>query len=447
VVEKSDRRLTQLSAVQLDSTQLSGLFRRGFAATFALDLVTSALSAATIVLLIRELSVSSYAYATLFLTFAQFAGASASGGVRTRYLREEAERVSRSERQAARGDFLESLLKGILLIGAFGLVAIPIASAAGFGSDVGGGTRLILYATGLAAAFSAVELASAHYQARRRFTTAGALRVVRALAMLGAALAITLTRESALAISLWFIGSAVVVAAVAVRPIARRSLMALRDLARLFRLRHEEAWLSFYYFAAGGFAYVDVMVAGALLSKHQVATLGASLRYLAVILGAIPALGAVLRVRASQADLVDSSENQRTMVTRWLRRAFLPTAGVVGLAIVVAPFAIPQIDGGRYPGSVTALQIYLVTAFIAYVTAPVPSILLAQVRYAQLASVYALGLLANLAGDVAVARRFGVTGIAVVSTSVYVAIDIAMLVLALTYASNRQGVGWLGRLR
>lgn len=444
-MEKTDRRLTQLESVPVDSTQLTQLFRRGFAATFAFDLVTSALSAATIVLLIRELSVSAYAYTTLFLTFAQFAGAAASGGVRTRYLREEAERVSRSERAAPKGAFLESLIKGTLLIAAFGVVALPIASAAGFGSDVGGSTSLILYATALAAAYSAIELAVAHYQARRRFTTAGAFRVLRALVLLGAALVITTTRESVVVISLWFIGSMLAVALISVGRIVRPSLLALRDLPSLLRLRHEEMWLSFYYFAAGGFAYVDVMVAGALLSTHQVATLGASLRYLAVILGAIPALGAVLRVRASQADLIDSSANQRAMVVGWLRRAILPTALVVGLAILVAPFSIPHIDGGRYPGSVVALQIYLVTAFIAYVTAPVPSILLAQLRYAQLASVYAVGLLVNLVGDVVVARHFGVTGIAVVSTSVYVAIDIAMLVLALSYASNGQTLGWFSR--
>jgi O-antigen/teichoic acid export membrane protein len=434
-------------SVPVESTQLARLFRRGFVTTFALDLVTSAVGAATVVLLIRGISVANYAYTTLFLTFAQFAGTAASGGIRTRYLREEAERVSRSEQVELKGAFVAALIKGSLLIVVFGVCAAPIAHAIGFGSKLGGSTRLIAYATALAIAFGAIELATAHYQARRRFSTAGALRVLRAVAMVGAALVITLTKPGVLAISLWFVGSVTAVALLTAGRVARTSFLRPAELPGLFRVKREELWLSFYYFAAGGFAYVDVMVAGALLSKHQVATLGASLRYLAVILGAIPALGAVLRVRASQADLVDSPAGQRAMVVGWARRTVLPTGLLVGLAILVAPLAIPQIDGGRYPGSIHALQIYLITAFIAYVTAPVPSMLLAQRRYPQLASVYGIGLLLNLVGDIVVARRFGVTGIAVVSSAIYVAIDVSLLSLSLAFVSNRGAEGRGGRWR
>src|SRR5919108_1926439 len=101
-------------SVPVDSVELDRLFRRGFAATFALDLVTKALAAATVVALIRGLSVSSYAYTTLFLTFSQLSGAAAAGGVRTLYLREEAERVSRAGKAAAGAAFVDSLIKGIL---------------------------------------------------------------------------------------------------------------------------------------------------------------------------------------------------------------------------------------------------------------------------------------------------------------------------------------------
>jgi O-antigen/teichoic acid export membrane protein len=426
-------------SVPVDSVELARVFRRGFAATFALDLVTSALGAATVIVLIRGLSVSTYAYTTLFLTFAQFAGAAASGGVRTRYLREEAERVSRAGGAAPKGAFVESLAKGTLLIVIVGVCAAPAAQAIGFGSKFGGGATLILYATAFATGFSAVELAVAHYQARRRFFTAGALRVLRATALLGAAFAITRAHEGVLGISLWFIGSMAALGVMSAGPIARRSLMAFVGFLRVSRFRGEEMWLSFYYVSAGGFAYVDVMVAGALLRKHQVATLGASLRYLAIVLAAIPALGAVLRVRTSQTDLIDSPANQRAMVLRWIRRAALPMALLIGGAILLAPAVIPEIDRGRYPGSIEALQIFLVTAFSAYLTAPVANVLMAQRRYAVLASVYAVGLLLNLAGDIAVARPFGVVGIAIVSTAVYVGIDLAMLVLSLRYAAARKG--------
>jgi hypothetical protein len=40
-------------------------------------------------------------------------------------------------------------------------------------------------------------------------------------------------------------------------------------------------------------------------------------------------------------------------------------------------------------------------------------------------------LVLNLIGDIAVAQRFGVTGIAIVSTSVYIAIDVAVVIESL----------------
>lgn len=419
-----------------ERAQLARLFRRGFATTFALDLITSAIGAAAVVILIRGLSVSSYAYTTLFLTFAQFAGSAASGGVRTRYLREEAERVSRLEQEAPRSGFIDSLVKGSLLILALGLLAAPLAGTAGLGSDFGGGTTLIFTATAFALGYAALELAVAHYQARRHFFRAGILRVFRAGVLLAVSLAITLLSESVLSISVWFVASMTAVGLIAIGPIVRGGLSGLTRFAHWARFKSEELWLSSYYVFSAGFAYVDVMVAGSLLSKNAVATLGASLRYLAIVLAAVPALGAVLRVRTSQADLVDSLENQRAMVMSWLRRATLPAGLLIGIAIVLAPYLIPVIDGGRYPRSIVTFQILLITAMSAYLTAPAASILMAQQRHAVLASIYALGLFANLIGDIAVARPFGVVGIAIVSTTVYVVIDMGMILMSLRYISR-----------
>lgn len=417
---------------------LGRVFRRGLLTTFAFDLVTSALAAASVVVLIRGLSVSSYAYTTLFLTFAQFAGAGAAGGVRTRYLREEAERVSRIGDEAPPRGFVDALVRGTLFIVILDGCAIPIALLAGFGSKLGGADVVILAATGFAIGLAAVELAVAHYQARKRFFAAGVLRVIRAVALLAASFAVVLTSESIAAISVWFIATMAIIGTVAVLPILRQAHQLVLNHASWLRFKSEELWLSFYYVAAAGFAYVDVMVAGALLNHGQVASLGAALRYLAVILGAIPALGAILRVRTSQFDLVDSLANQKRMIVGWIRRGALPTGVLVGGAALLAPVLIPVIDNGRYPDSIPALQIFLGTALSAYLTAPAANVLMAQRRFAVLATIYAVGLLANLVGDIAVARSFGVVGIAVVSTSVYVAIDVAMVLQGLRYTRKRR---------
>jgi O-antigen/teichoic acid export membrane protein len=124
------------------------------------------------------------------------------------------------------------------------------------------------------------------------------------------------------------------------------------------------------------------------------------------------------------------------MILSWLRRTSIPAGIVVGAAVLLAPAVIPLVDGGKYPGSVAVLQIFLVTALSAYLTAPSVSILMAQRLYPSLASIYAAGLLLNFGGDVAVARRFGLVGISIVSSTVYVALDLTLMMHALRHTSR-----------
>jgi O-antigen/teichoic acid export membrane protein len=412
--------------------EIAQSFRRGFATLLTLDLITKALAATTVVVLIRGLSVSSYAYVTVLLTLAQLTSSAAAGGVLTRYLREEAERVSRGFRGSSDEYFLEAFIKASVLVIGFGVCALPVVQALRLGAEFSGTLSLVAFATAFAAGAGATELSVARYQARRRFFKAGRLNVFRALALLAGAFVLTLTTENRLLIGSWLVATMVIIGVVAVAGPLRKGL-AVKANHKL-SLAREEIWLSFFSFASAGFAYVDVLVASVLLSEYQVSTLGASLRYWAVIVSAMPALGAVLRVRTSQSDIVDSAERQRAMVLSWIRRTIIPATLLIGGIFALAPIVIPQIDGGKYPGSISAFQIFLVTALIAYVTAPAGTILMAQRRYDILGGVYAAGLVVNLIGDVAVARKFGVNGIALVSSVVYVGIALAVTVLSVRIA-------------
>jgi O-antigen/teichoic acid export membrane protein len=423
----------------VSSVELNRTFRRGFTLTFTADLLTKLLSALTVVVLIRGLPVSAYAYTTLFLTLAQFAGAAAGGGVRTRYLREEAESLSRGHPGERGGLFAMSLLKGILLVLAVGLCVLPIAGPLHLGAKFGAGPGLILYATAFAAGFGATELAIAHHQARRQFGRAGVLSVTRAAVLLAAAVMIILTHQGVTLLSLCFVAAMVLVGVGTALPIVRGSLDLRILRLRVLRFDREEVWLSLYYLASAGFAYVDLLVASALLDQQQVATLGTAVRYLAIVLAATPSLAAILRVRTAQTDLIESRDAQRLMILRWMRSGSTVIVLTLALTALLAPWGIPLLSGGRYPGSVTVFQIFLVTAMSAYLSAPAVSVLMAQRRYPALAWIFIVGLAANLVGDILVARTWGVIGIAVVSTSVYVVLDLVMTVEALRHAA---GLGW-----
>ena len=208
-------------SLHVSTVELNRAFRRGFTLTFTVDLLTKLLSAVTVVVLIRGLAVSAYAYTTLFLTLAQFAGAAAGGGVRTRYLREEAESLSRGVWRERDGLFVISLLKGALLVLAVGVCVLPIVGPLHLGSKFGADSGLVLYAVAFAIGFGATELAIAHYQARRRFGMAGILALVRAAALLLAAVLISVNELSVSVLSLCFVASMVLVGLATAAPIAR----------------------------------------------------------------------------------------------------------------------------------------------------------------------------------------------------------------------------------
>jgi O-antigen/teichoic acid export membrane protein len=426
-------------SLHASTVDLNRTFRRGFTLTFTTDLLTKLLSAATVVVLIRGLTVSAYAYTTLFLTLAQFAGAAAGGGVRTRYLREEAENLSRGQMSERDGRFLASLLKGVLLVCAVGVCALPIAGVLHLGAKFGAGPGLIVNAVAFAAGYGTTELAIAHHQARCRFAMAGVLGVSRAGALLLAATLISFTHESVQLLSVSFVASMVLVGVATAAPIARHGLDRRRVPSRMLRFQREEGWLSLYYLAAAGFAYVDVFVASAILNQGQVATLGVALRYLTIVLAAVPSLGAVLRVRTAQLDMIDSPAAQRMMILRWMRSGLGPVGLILVLVAALAPWGLPILSGGRYPESVPVFQIFLIIAVSSYLSAPAVSVLMAQRSYATLAWIFLVGLMVNLIGDVLVAPSFGVIGIAVVSTATYLALDAVMSVVAL---GNAAGIAW-----
>jgi O-antigen/teichoic acid export membrane protein len=413
------------------------VFRRAFFETFLLDIAARALSAVSVVVLIRGLSTSAFAFVTLFLIFAQFLASAAGGGVRIRYLRREAERISRGQSQSS-ASFVMALLGGSVLVAAIALAFLPIAyffvNVPAAGTPIG----LVLYSIGFGIGLAAIELTAAHYQARKRFRLAGAIGVLRAAALLAVSIAVVAAdARRPPELPLWFIGGMLVLGILATGPILRRRdpppiKGALRE--RLL-LTAEEGWLTVYFLAAAGFAYVDVIVASMFLSSLEIATLGATLRYLAIALAAIPAIGAVLRVRVSQADVVDSGETQRRLVLAWIRSTALPGVILLAVLITLTPFVIPLIDSGRYPGSIIAFQIFVPLVVFAYMTEPGPNVLMAQNRNATLALLFGLALTLNFVGDLIVAPHWGVPGIALVSTGCFIAVRAAVTLCSLRIAS------------
>lgn len=403
-------------------------FRRAFVSTFVLDLTARAVSAAAVIVLLRALAVREYAFIVLFLAVGQFLGSAAAGGLRMRHLRTEAERVSR--RLDEPSFFPTALTGGTVFIAALGLLALTASTIGGFGGPFESRATLIGLATAFAIGHAATELAIFHHQAHLAFKRAGSIGVARnALLLAVAVVAATGLLPSGHAIALGFALAMVALGLVVCVP-----LVAPHSSVRLephLGFGAESGWLTVYNLVSAGFTSVDVFIVAAILSRTDVASFGAAQRYLAIALGAAPALLAVFRVRTVQQDVLDSPSAQHRLLLTWARHTAPPIAAAVVLGVVAAPLLIPVLDGGRYPDSVPILQVFLAMAFSTYICMPASSLLLAQLRFKELAIIWTAGLGVNTAGDFMVGPVFGVVGIAVVSTTVYVLVHATLTVTAL----------------
>jgi O-antigen/teichoic acid export membrane protein len=410
----------------LRSRLLRGTFKRGFVSTFGLNVVARGLSAIAIVLLVRGLEVEDFAYVVLFISVGSFAGSFATGGIRMRYMRQEAERVSRGLEEPS--SFLIAVAGSatqILAAAALGLVGATIlgvgASAAERLTFVG---LVALYSLGHAS----TELGIYHHQAHLAFAKAGLFGVLRGGSNCVTAVVATVGLISsgpvvALCMALGTLAVAVPVCA----PLAWATRRSRHGVEGRFGWGAESNWLTVFFVASAGFWYSSMFLVAALLDDGAVASFGAALRYISFVLGPVSALMAVLRVRTSQHDVVDSHSTQLTMLLRWIRQASLPTAAVVGSAAALAPILIPLIDGGRYPDSVTIFQLLLIDAFFVYLTMPAPNLMMAQRRYRLLALLYLVFLVAQTAATVFAGTVWGVIGIAAVSTAFGVASRVALV--------------------
>lgn len=392
-------------------------FKQGFVSTFALDVIARGMSAVTLILLLRSLDVDDFAFIVLLLNVGQFLGSAATGGIRLRYTRLEAERVSRGDEEPTA--FHSTLLTGNTLILAAGALGLLGATLVGAGDDAGQRLAFAGLATAYTLGHAGIEMSSFHFQAQLAFVRAGLIKIARSAALLVvAAAAAAGALDSAAGVASGFAIGAGAVALLVAAPLSIATRGATRGKEGRFGFGRESASLTLYSLASSGWAYVDLFLVAALLNDVAVASYGAALRYIAIVMGPVPAIVAVVRIRTAQSDLIDSSKRQIAMMTRWAKQTALPTAAILGGAAIAATWAIPLLDGGRYPDSVPIFQILMLAAFVKFITLPNSSLLITQERYTTLAWVNAGAVVLNIAVAALGAALAGVIGIAVAAVIV-----------------------------
>lgn len=392
-------------------------FRRGFLSTLTLDVASRGLSALATIAFIRALDVGSFAYLVLFLNIGQFAGSALTGGIRMRYMRTEAERVSRGHERNT--GFALAMATSLILVLGVATLAIAGVSLVDTGGSASSRWLFVALTSAYTAGNAAIEMAIYHFQAHLKFVRAGLIAVARSISIIVVAVAsMTNLIESGPATAGAITATVFVVAAIVCAPLIKQTLSTSLKDAMADDFGRESAWLTVYFLGSAGFAYADIFIVAGFLNDAAISSYGAALRYIAIVLGPLPALVAVMRVRTSQGDVVDSSDAQSRILIDWIRRSWILVVVVIGAAALLAPLVIPLLDGGRYPDSIPIFQLMLIPAFVDYLTLPAPNLLMTQKRYRLLAMFYAVALGIQLVFAGGVATFAGVIAVAAVASSV-----------------------------
>jgi O-antigen/teichoic acid export membrane protein len=405
-------------------------FRKAFASTLGFNVIARGLSAITLIVLLRALSTEDFALIVLLLNVGQFLGGAATGGLRLRYARLEAERVSRGEDEPSA--FHSTLMTGSFLVVGVAVIGFAITSILGLGQDSGERLTFTLLATGFTLASASIEMAIYHYQAQLAFVRAGLIEVLRnGLILFVAVIAYAGILDSGDGVGLGFDLTLGALALVTSLPLALATRGAVRGKDGRFGFGKETAALTFYSLASAGWAFLDIFLVAGLLDATAVASYGAALRYMSLVTGPLPALIAILRVRTSQHDMVDSRFAQREMLNRWFRQTFWPAAVLIGGSALGSIWLIPLLDNGRYPESVPIFQIFLALAFVQYVFLPATGLLIAQKRYSTIGWVNVVAVAVNVGAALIAAPTVGVIGVAICGSTVGIAQTLAVVYLAI----------------
>jgi O-antigen/teichoic acid export membrane protein len=191
-------------------------------------------------------------------------------------------------------------------------------------------------------------------------------------------------------------------------------ILRIREAARLIRtvLASDYRYFGAYMIVLALFGQQDIFLLRVLGGELPLATYGSTLRYYALLSMALAAVHAVFLPLAQR---VETAEDMNRLLAshRKLVVAFAPVA-IVG--IVVAGWAIPWIDQGRYPGAVLAFRILAISSVVSFTFSPYVNLLIRFEDFRFMLVILMIGLFLDAGLNLALIPTAGAAGAAVASS-------------------------------
>ncbi len=374
----------------------------------SLDLVSKAILGALGILLIRYMPAGEYATYTLLASIAAIVTSGVAGSLNRVYVL--------TAEKGRPGEAGQALGLQFLVIVLLALVGAPLILA--IGADI----WLLL---ALVFALSSAEFAKTCYQRELAFARFSTVEVARSILFAATVLLLIWNRGSEVDAYSVLAAQTVSLAIVALVSLqtpmkgASFKLGGVINYARRFTNRkHLEL---FAFFLVGGlFSQADILMLKILGDELMLATYGSAFRYYGLLSLALGAVHAVLlptiRSSASGAELQAILAKHRQMLVLF--------AGAAAFAAAAASWALPWVDGGKYPQAVGAFRILCISAVVSFAFSPHTNLLLKFEAYGFLVGSIVCALTLHIASCLVLIPAHGAMGAAASTAAAAAALNL-----------------------
>jgi O-antigen/teichoic acid export membrane protein len=170
-----------------------------------------------------------------------------------------------------------------------------------------------------------------------------------------------------------------------------------------------------YFVCVAILMHMDVFMLRFLDELYQVAVFSAGFRYYALLR---LALGSVHTLLLPLVRTVDTREGLEDILKRCFEVLKI-FSSIVVLAIILANWLIPIIDGGKYPESILVFQLLAASSLISFAFSPHANIVMKYSRFKFMFFLEIFGIFTHAILNLVVIPRFHAVGAAVVNLTVY----------------------------
>lgn len=418
-------------------TLLKDYIVKNVATVFMFDLLSKLLTIFITVIVIRSLSKVDYAYFTYYQAVATlFTGIIANGLVAS-YIRYETENISRFGTNYKNLYNLNIKLITFLYLCIFVIVILLNKLFLRFLATP---SFFLYFILGLVLAFamSIFRLNIGYYQARDQFKYAGKLLNINMLILIILIIPVlVIGKLNANNLALIYISSFFIITVIGYIKINRfKSLDNSNNFNFIKEYYQSSSWLIFYYILIGLFSKLDIFMITKFLGPDDLANYGVANQYFLLSLSLLPSIKAVLMVRTSKIDMVDSVSKQKAFTLSWIYKSspFIIITSV--LVYFLSDIILPIINGQDYNDAIVIFKIFLVGTAFSYIFAPNVDILRSMKKYKELAYLGFIALILNFCLNLYFIPLYGITAAAVTTVISQIVINLSSTLLVIIYTKE-----------